>query len=198
MSYEEIIRENLDIVEESSGFREFVEKSFDDVLRDKDVDPREYQSRAAITGETFEVCLKVLFEEIYNDIEFIKGVSLDEAAMSRGGGADFAVMEEGCPKAIIEAKGTAGKLLCPDGEIVESSRPGLQRTDTVKKGVSQAYQAKSAYPNCQFYIITSHEPNGGNASKILEMAEGDIIDSVVSIDNRNEFREMISEIKDSI
>lgn len=176
-----------DIYQEHSDIREFIDNSFHEVFKKKGINISNHQARAAVTGQIFETCVEVLLEDKFNS-EFKRSVNLEEAGMSRGGGADFVEYNEGKPDIIIEVKGTAYKLEKENGEYIYPSRPGLKRTDTVKKAVAQAYQAKSAYPNCNFYIITTHKPKGNNPQKILNIAKGDVIDKVVDVTNIQKLR----------
>ncbi|MBU7027025.1 MAG: hypothetical protein HXS48_08785 [Theionarchaea archaeon] len=82
--------------------------------------------------------------------------------MGKVGKADFAVLVDMIANrriiAIIETKGAADRITCDD-EIRKLSRPGMLRTDTVKKAISNAYQVSRAFPESLFFIVTSHVPD---------------------------------------
>lgn len=194
MVYERVIDEVAKDFLPSENIDSFINNCYNRVFEEKNIDPTNYQARAAITGETFEVCALKIFNYYY-DVSLKKGKNFPEIGMSRGGGADFSLSENNKPKCIIEAKGSAKKLKTEDGYI-EPNRPGLQRTDTVKKAICQAYQVDRVYPDCLFFLLTSHKPNRETNSKdMLELAEGDIIDGIISIYNKKEIDQMISKIK---
>jgi hypothetical protein len=121
--------------------------------------------------------------------------------MVEGGEADFAVLESHLEKrklvAVIETKGAADKIVWK-GTEKRLTRPGMLRTDTVKKAICNAYQVKRAYPKALFFIVTSHKPTSGNAKCMCDLAEGDIVDKIVDITVQKDLDEMIAKIKRAI
>lgn len=160
--------------------------------------PEDSQARAAITGQTFENCIDILFEHRYPNVSISRQVDLEKAYLTGQSGADFVLYETSKKnniKCIIEAKGSAEELHWPSGEIQQFTRPGLRRTDTVKKAVCQAYQVKKGYPDTKFVILTTHLPKeNSSGNKILKLAEGDIIDTIINITDIEELDQFIQKI----
>lgn len=185
-----------------NNIREFLSEVFDRVSKHYNL-CKNYQARAAKFGEAFEICFKVIIDELYPNLEFsfAQNVELPEACMVKGGNADFAVLEDMTADrrviAIIETKGAADRIICGD-EIRKLPRPGMLRTDTVKKAISNAYQASRAFPKSLFFIVASHVPTGGNAKCMCDLAEGDIVDKIVDITNPSHLDEMIKMIREAI
>jgi len=121
--------------------------------------------------------------------------------MDKVGKADFAVLANMITNrriiAIIETKGAADKIICDD-KIRKLSRPGMLKTDTVKKAISNAYQVSRAFPESLFFIVTSHVPTGGNAKCMCDLAEGDIVNKIVDITNPSDLDEMIKMIREAL
>jgi len=187
----ELTKENL---------RDFLDISFEKVTEKYEV-CKDYQRRAAKFGEAFEECFKVIMETLFPDIKLEPDVMLSEACMMDGGKADF-VIWSGKPSnkkivAVIEAKGAADYIIC-NGKRVELERPGLIRTDTVKKAICNAYQVSRAYPDALFFIVTSHKPTGGNAKCMCNLAEGDIVNKIVDVTNPLELEEMVKIIRNRL
>ena len=151
---------------------QFIHDAFINVLIHEEKSPDEYQARAAITGRVFELCLEYIFETCYPNLRIERNVDLPEALMTGTGGADFVIYNQfGKKQAVIEAKGSVDELQWPDGTVIENSRPGLLRSDTVKKSICQAYQIDKAYTAVPFVIISSHIPESGSGADLLTMAE---------------------------
>lgn len=182
--YLDVVKETADDVLERQSVKEFIDACFIKVLLLEGKQPNQTQARATITGEVFELCIQEIFARFYPTIDIRRKVDLPDAYMTGSAGADFVIFSETDDvKAIIETKGSADKLEWPDGTIQEPTRPGLIRSDSMKKAVCQAYQADKAYPDIPFYIITSHKPNSGTAKHVADLAEGDIIETIISIQN---------------
>lgn len=185
-----------------NNIREFLNEVFDQVSKYYNL-CRDYQARAAKFGKAFEISFRVIIDNLYPDLEFTftQDVELPEACMNKGGKADFAVLEDMTVNrrviAIIETEGAADRIICDD-EVRKLSRPGMLRTDTVKKAISNAYQASRAFPESLFFIVTSHVPIGGNAKCMCDLAEGDIVDKIVDITNPSDLDEMIEMIREAI
>jgi len=182
-----------------SNIREFLNETFNEVSKQYNL-CKDFQARAAKFGEAFEACFEVIIEKLYPNLgfDFIKDFELPKACLKDGGEADFAVLAGSLEKrrliAIIETKGAADKILC-DGKNIKLPRPGMLRTDTVKKAISNAYQVSRACPNMLFFIVTSHKATSGNAKCMCDLAEGDIIDKIVDITVPQDLDDMINTIK---
>lgn len=187
------------------NLREFLNLAFEEVAKTFNL-CRDYQSRAEKFGETFEECFEVIMEKLFPDVPLERDVSLPKACMVAGGEADFAVMSGGLLEsfvkgvaerkliAVIEAKGAAEYIIC-NGKRIKLPRPGMLRTDTVKKAICNAYQVSRAYPDALFFIVTSHKPTEGNAKCMCDLAEGDIVDKIVDVTNFSELQEMVEMIR---
>jgi hypothetical protein len=182
-----------------NNIREFLDEAFNEISEHYDL-CRDFQARSAKFGETFEACFEVIINKLYPNLEFefTPNVALPKACMVDGGEADFAVfcgqLEKRKLVAVIETKGAADKITC-NGKEEKLTRPGMLRTDTVKKAICNAYQVKRAYPNTLFFIVTSHKPTSGNAKCMCDLAEGDIVDKIVDVTNPKDLDEMIEKIK---
>ncbi|MEM3045132.1 MAG: hypothetical protein QXV77_06540 [Candidatus Bathyarchaeia archaeon] len=129
---------------------EFLNLAFEEASKEFNL-YKDYQSRAEKFGETFEECFQVIMEKLFPDIPLEREVSLPKACIASGGEADFAVFSDDFLEsfnkrvverkliAVIEAKGAAEYITC-DGKRIKLPRPGLLRTDTVKKAICNAYQ----------------------------------------------------------
>jgi len=201
VSMEELIRE---VAEEiglnKDNIRDFLNVAFEKVSDVYNV-CEDYQRRAAIFGDAFEACFKIIMERFFPEIPLTPDVELPEACMSGVGKADFAVILGGIIDrkiiAIIEAKGGADHIFC-DGKRIEIERPGLLRTDTVKKAICNAYQISRTHSEALFFIVTSHKPKSGNAKCMCDLAEGDIVDKIVDVTNYKELEEMAKMIREKI
>ena len=176
-----------------NNLREFLNTAFEEVSAAYNL-CQDYQRRAAKFGEAFEACFKIIMKRLFPCMQLKPDVMLPKACMVKGGKADFVVISGGLTQrnivAVIEAKGAAAYIVC-DGKRWELPRPGMLRTDTVKKAICNAYQVSRAYPDALFFIVTSHRPIGGNAKCMCDLAEGDIVDKIVDVTNFSELEEMI-------
>jgi hypothetical protein len=180
-----------------TNLRDFLNAAFEEVSAAYNL-CRDYQARAEKFGETFEACFKVVMEKLFSDIPLAQNVAIPEACMVDGGEADFAVVQWMPQRkiiAVIEAKGSADYIIC-NGKRINLPRPGLLRTDTVKKAICNAYQISRSCPDTLFFIVTSHKPTSGNAKCMCDLAEGDIVDKIVDITNFSELQEMVDMIKE--
>lgn len=198
VSTESLVRRVADRVRLSkNNLKDFLNVAFEEVSVAYNL-CRDYQARAAKFGEAFEACFKIIMEKLFSDIPLVPDVSLPKACMVRGGEADFAVrsgrLVDRKIVAVIEAKGAADHIIC-NGKRVKLPRPGMLRTDTVKKAICNAYQVSRAYPGTLFFIVTSHKPTGGNAKCMCDLAEGDIVDKIVDVTNYVELKEMVNMIR---
>ncbi len=85
----------------------------------------------------------------------------------------------------IEAKGS---------DPNSSTRAGLKRTDTIKKGIASAYQFKRIFPNTPFFIVTNVMPVSGNSKCMLDLAEGDVVDKFVDVTNIEDLMQFVKTI----
>jgi len=73
-----------------------------------------------------------------------------------------------------------------------SPRPGLERTDTVKKIIGTAYLVHK-YTGTPIIVLTSHLPNPNSASeKMLQSALGDVIYDVICVYDDNDIERLRS------
>jgi len=184
----------------ANNLREFLNTAFEEVSAAHNL-CQDYQRRAAKFGEAFEACFENIMKRLFPDIKLTPDIMLPKACMVKGGKADFAVISGGLTKrkivAVIEAKGAADYIIC-DGKRVELPRPGMLRTDTVKKAICNAYQVSRAHPEALFFIVTSHKPIEGNAKCMCDLAEGDIVDKIVDVTHFSELKEMVDLIKERL
>lgn len=163
---------------------EFFNNCFKDIIRVLNI--TNFQARASKTGDMFEYTFWYLMKNKYK-IELKDSVSIPKACMVDGGELDFAVYKESKMIAGIEAKGS---------DPASSDRPALLRTDTMKKGICQAYQFKRIFPKTPFFIVTNVKPNSGNSACMMSLAEGDIVDKFVNVTNFKELSDFAEKLKD--
>ena len=198
VSIDDLIGKVADRIElNEKNLRNFLNVAFEEVSAAYSL-CKDYQKRAAKFGEAFEKCFKIVMEKLFPDIQLTPDVSLPKACMIKGGEADFAVISGGLIDrkivAVIEAKGAADHIIC-DGKRIELPRPGMLRTDTVKKAICNAYQISRAHSDVLFFIVTSHKPTEGNAKCMCDLAEGNIVDKIVDVTNFLELEEMVEMIR---
>lgn len=66
----------------------------------------------------------------------------------------------------------------PNGELVyfeykgsfKGPRPGMRRTDTVKKALLTGFLLRSVGNDTPYYVLTSHLPKGGRAQRMIDAA----------------------------
>jgi len=187
------------------NLRRFLSETFSKVAQNFSLDGTQFQRRAKYMGDAFEACFEVIMKTFYPQINLHHDVKLPSACMVRQGSADFVVYSgdifTGAPLkivAVIEAKGSADQIIGKDGGIIKINRPGMRRTDTVKKAICNAYQISRAYPDALFFIVTSHKPTGGNAKCMCDLVEGDIVDKIIDVTVKDELDEMVTLIKSKI
>lgn len=190
---------NIKLSEEN--LRQFLNETFSKVAQKYGLNGTQYQRRAIYMGDAFEACFEVIMRHFYPEIEVQHDVELPKACLIRRGSADFVIYRRNISEGewdlvgVIEAKGSADHLIGRDGKTIKINRPGMRRTDTVKKAICNAYQVSRAYPDALFFIVTSHKPLGGNARCMCELAEGDIVDKIVDVTVKEELDEMVDLIK---
>jgi len=190
LSYAEIIpiirnlAQEYDIKRNQDKLRSFMNVAFDEVSRRYNL-CENFQRRAIVFGVTFEAIFAVVIQELFPDIKLFRECELREACLMDDGRVDFVVVDhDNTIKAIIEAKGSADHIVC-NNRRVELPRPGLIRTDTVKKAVANAAQVKYGISiDMPYIIVTSHKPpQGTNSYCILNLltGPGKLIDMVVDV-----------------
>jgi len=194
MSYEEIIpvvrklAREYDIRGNRDRLRGFMDAVFGEVSRIYGL-CRSFQRRAVVFGVTFEAVFAVVVQELFPDIKLLRECEIREACLMEDGRADFVVVDQDYTvRAIIEAKGSADYIIC-NNRREELPRPGLIRTDTVKKAVANAAQVKYGISmDMPYIVVTSHKPPPGtNSDCILKiLTQGKIIDMVVDVTNIND------------
>lgn len=184
-----------------NNIREFLNETFTEVAIEYGLNGTQFQKRAKKVGDAFEACVEVIINTFYPDIALVPKVTIPQACMERGGEADFIVYRTDSTGfasrivAVLEAKGSADHVIGKDGKRVEFHRPGMSRTDTVKKAICNAYQINRALPATLFFIVTSHKPKSGNAKCMCDLAEGDIVDKIVDATSKKELDEMVAMIR---
>lgn len=193
---EDIIR-NVADKHDFRDLRDFLNVCFDEIAQEHNLDGSQFQKRAKLVGDSFEYCFHEIMKKLYPEIEFVHNVKIPAACMERGGNADFVVYQKSTGLAtsntiavVIEAKGSSDRIVDADGNVKKFSRPGMMRTDTVKKAISNAYQISKALPDALFFIVTSHVPTSGNAKCMCDLAEHDIVDKIVDVTDKNDLDEM--------
>jgi len=183
------------------NLRQFLNETFSEVAQNYGLNGTQFQSRAKYMGDAFEACFEVVMRHFFPEIEIRHNVELLEACLIGQGSADFVVYdrkntEEGSGLiAVIEAKGSADHIIGSDRKTIKINRPGMMRTDTVKKAICNAYQVSRVYPGALFFIVTSHKPLRGNARCMCELVEGDIVDKIVDVTVKEELDEMVDLIQ---
>jgi hypothetical protein len=178
--FKQIIERNYSA--NNKDVKKFLDSCFDDIIRELHI--TDYQARAAKTGSMFEYAFWYLIKK--HGVELDTDFEIPKACMMAGGKLDFGLIHKGNPICGIEAKGSAENV---------STRPGLKRTDTVKKAIAQAYQFKRIFPKVPFFVITNVLPTSGNAKCMVDLAEGDIIDKVVDVTNDAHLSWFVKQLK---
>ena len=185
--YNSILRKNNKLITNTT-LKPFIDKCFSDLfIYFKGLS---FQSRAKKSGDMFEFLFFYVMKEKY-DIEMDCAIPIKKACMEGTGALDFGILDKkGNVICGMEAKGSA--------EIVDGvtlPRPALKRTDTMKKGIAQAYQFKRTFSETPFFIITNVKPTSGNAKCMMDLAEGDIIDKVYDITKPPELKDLVAKLK---
>jgi hypothetical protein len=167
----------------------------------------DYQARAAITGAMFEEVFSYIMEKLF-DINLRRNYPIPEIGMPGGkASADFVVLKrkaefgENPVVCVIEAKGSATKITKPNGTVEVMPRPALERSDTVKKAICNAYLVKRGAEfgklpkNVKFFIVTNVKPSGGTCESMCKLAEGDVVDEIFNIENPEELLRLVTQIK---
>lgn len=158
----------------------------------------DFQSVASSVGSVFEAYFEYVVETLHEDIEVERDVVLEDAMMVGTGSADAVLYDEsGEIIAIIELKGNPKVYKNAEGEVLhKASCSGLERSDTVKKAVCQSYQATKGYPDTPFFLVSNTLPTEDSSpEKVLEMAQGELIDEVVNATDKNDIQSMFEEVE---
>jgi hypothetical protein len=115
--------------------------------------PRSFQASAGIQGRQFaEQCDTLLthlgFELQGRRVLTEVGVEIDQEAVSPSGTTVW-----------FEYKGS-----------IQGSRPGLIRTDTLKKAIANGALLRSLTDPAPYVVVTSHLPEAGSGAAMLEAA----------------------------
>jgi len=216
VSYERLLELANEIAQTSNikrnpnKLREFMDNVFTRVVEDFDLCKRGFQARAKVYGDAFEAAFQVIMDTLFPEIKLVHTYEIPEICMVAGGEADFVMFKESeswgdlkAPSkriaAVIEAKGSADYIIC-NGEVQRLDRPGMMRTDTVKKAISNAAQVKFGLRrNVLFIVATSHKPTTGNAKCMIDLAlNSGLFDRVVDATNFKELKEMVDLLKERI
>jgi len=205
----EIAREiaNKINLKQNKNLKEFMNTVFEKVVEEFNL-CKNFQARAKVYGDAFEAIFIVIMETFFPDTNLIHQYEIPEICMTGEGKADFEIlreykdnleaMESHSSKivAVIEAKGSSDYIIC-NGKRIELERPGMIRTDTVKKAISNAAQVKFGLSkDILFIVVTSHKPEKGNAKCMIDLAlKSGLFDMVVDITKFDELNEMVSLIK---
>ncbi len=168
----------------------FFNSCFREIIKALKISPTDYQARAGKTGDMFEYSFWYLIKHKFN-LDITDKVSLPKACLCSGGELDFGIFKKDEPHIEknllcgIEAKGS---------DPNSSTRPGLKRTDTIKKAISNAYQFKRIYSKTPFFIVTNVIPTDGNSKCMMGLAEGDIVDKFVDVTNAKDLKQFIDTV----
>ena len=115
--------------------------------------PRSFQASAGIQGRQFaEQCDTLLthlgFELLGRRVLVEVGVEIDQEAVSPSGAAVW-----------FEYKGS-----------IQGHRPGLRRTDTLKKAIANGALLRALPDAAPYVVITSHLPEAGSGAAMLRSA----------------------------
>lgn len=115
--------------------------------------PRSFQASAGIQGRQFAEQCDTLLGHLGYDLHGRRvlreiGVEIDQEATSPGGRLVW-----------FEYKGS-----------VQGHRPGLRRTDTLKKAIANGALLRSLADPAPYVVITSHLPEAGSGAAMLKAA----------------------------
>ncbi len=130
------------------------------------MDDEDFQRAANVQGAEFETLANSFLESIGFELRGPKviheiGCEIDQVVLAPNG-----------QEVYFEHKGSwRGK------------RPGMRRTDTVKKGLLTGFLLKSVGIEIPFCIMTSHMPDSGRALRMIDVALKDGALSSITIAN---------------
>ncbi len=177
---------NKSSLDTSTLLNDFFNNCFKDLIKALNI--TNFQARASKTGDMFEYAFWYLMKNKYK-IDLKDNISIPKACMVDGGELDFALYKEGSMVCGIEAKGS---------DPASSDRPALLRTDTMKKGICQAYQFRRIFPKLPFFIVTNVKPTSGNSACMMALAEGDIVDKFVDVTNSKELSDFAEKLRNLV
>ena len=132
-----------------------------------------FQARASKVGAVFEyACMYLLSESFTIPVRRTSEITRVY---------DFEIRDD----IVIEAKGSPERIINADGTKSDLSRPGLMRSDTMKKALENATQWRRRFPNGRFYIITNALPiqykayRDEHVSGIYDITKSDQLDNFV-------------------
>jgi hypothetical protein len=167
-----------------------------------------FQARAKVSGDMFEVAFEYIMKEFFG-ITLISNYPIPSICMPKGvASADFVLLSktasfgENPIRCVIEAKGSALRVKTPDGKIEELHRPGLMRSDTVKKALANALLVKRGTElgklprGTKFYLVTNSIPQKGTTSRcMLDMAIGVIVDHIYDITRKEDLQNIANDLR---
>lgn len=114
---------------------------------------RSFQASAGIQGRQFAEQADTLLTHLGYELQGRRvlaevGVEIDQQAVSPAGRTVW-----------FEYKGS-----------VQGNRPGLRRTDTLKKAIANGALLRAIADPAPYVVITSHLPEGGSGAAMLEAA----------------------------
>lgn len=191
-----IIRENYKRADlkRSDWIKIFSDVCFSQLINEVGIKESDYQARASKTGDMFEYIFWYIMKERFG-IELQKDYKIPKACMTNGGELDFGIIKAGKVLCGIEAKGSASEIRNRYGHIETLKRPALKRTDTMKKGIAQAYQFKRIFPKVPFFVVTNVKPDSGNSLCMMKLSEGDIVDKFIDITNEKELDFFVNKLR---
>ena len=134
----------------------------------------DFQSRASKIGKAFSTWCEITLESIGFILHGKKtlrntGVEVDQIVTNQNGQNIF-----------FEFKGSS-----------KPPRPGLQRTDTVKKAICNAFLLDKLGLG-PYILITSHKPNAGTSSAHMMALAEDVLFDVICISIEEDFERLRS------
>ena len=118
-----------------------------------------FQARGTLTGNVFQSGVLHIFDRFFSEL----GVASSKKTKFKDS-CDFYLPDV----AGIEAKGSPTAITAPDGSQIEFSRPGMKRTDTEKKAITNASTFKSDHQDddVRFYVISNALPDAWHEEHI--------------------------------
>lgn len=200
LTAEEIVNEVVSDYElDYSNVEEFLSKCFSRLVDQYQKESSDYQSLGSRAGDVFEVAFVEAVRQLFS-VPVERGVEIPEAHMTGAGAADSVFYRSEKKDEIVgvaELKGDPEEYGKTDGTVLHSSaNSGLNRSDTTKKAVAQAFKFKNMYDNyTAFFVVSNTMPSeGSSAESDLKVAEGKIIDEIVDITSYPEMEEMMVQI----
>lgn len=167
-----------------------------------------FQARAKVSGDMFEVAFDSIMNKLFG-ITLVSNYPISSICMPKGvASADFVLLSkkaslgENPIRCVIEAKGSALRIKTPNGKIEKLSRPGLMRSDTVKKAIANAFLVKRGTElgklpkDTRFFLVTNSIPHKGTTSRcMLDMATGVIIDHIYDITRKEDLESLAKSLR---